>query len=288
MLGTDKNYVSLPLPIELRVFYGLGGLAAEMMMGKVRYTPTQASSKAGELISGLLPIDLLGEGGQSFVPSYAKPLVEAYWTNQNFMGIPIYKDTDFNKDMPEWAKAYKSTSPEMISMAKVINDATGGNDYKKGAVDINPARVEHIMEGYFGGMATTANQFKNGLLMMTPWGEDLWEEPARNLPIVNRFIKQSNSRAEQKRINEEYFNNKSEMDILMQQVNGFKRDLQNPDKTDAEKENAYRHYLELTNSREYRIYEAWHEYDKALQKARKAHDEDGEYYFKEVMNELFK
>lgn len=288
MLGYGDNYISLPLPIELRVFYGLGGLFAESIMGKVDYTNGQIAEKAAELASGVLPIDIFGEGWQGFIPSYGKPIAEAYVTKKNFMGIPIYKDSDYMEDMPNWTKAYKSTSPELISLAQTLNEISGGNDYKKGVIDPNPARAEHLLEGYFGGMATTANQFKNGLLMATPWGEELREEPMRNLPIVNRFVKQSNSRAEQKRINEVYFERKKQMDVFIQQLNGFQRDSNNPDKTNEERQHSYEMYLRLKNSKDYLIYDSWHKLDNALQKIRKAHDEEHEYMLKEAMNSLFK
>ena len=53
------------------------------------------------------------------------------------MGRPIWKDTDYNKAMPDWTKAYKATGGAYVWLAKELNALTGGDDYKQGWVNIN-------------------------------------------------------------------------------------------------------------------------------------------------------
>lgn len=72
-------------------------------------------------------------------------------------------------------------------MSKALNEATGGNDYKSGAVDLNPAQIEYIAEAYFGGVGKFLNQTYKTVQMLT--GEA--EYDIRNVPIVNRFFAES-------------------------------------------------------------------------------------------------
>ena len=96
-----------------------------------------------------MPLDLSEGGGMDFTwgasgnfnalaPSAVKPVAEA-WTNKSWTGLPVYKDTPYNKQDPEWTKAFKNTNTFLVKMCKQLNEWTGGDSVKGGAVDLNPA-----------------------------------------------------------------------------------------------------------------------------------------------------
>ncbi|WP_462375800.1 LPD38 domain-containing protein [Segatella buccae] len=254
---TPNGWVTIPLPIELRAFYGLGELLQGQMSDATNYHSDELTTKALEQVSQLLPIDFMEGGGgtMAFVPSYAKPFVENA-VNKDWTGIPIYKKSDYNKNMPEWTKAYKSTSPELVALARQLNEISGGDKYTKGKIDVNPAEIEHLFEGYLGGLGSFVNQTKK--TMMMPFNPNLRE--MRNVPIANKFFKAADERTKDRRITEEYYRYLDEYEKTAQKVSGYTREAKNGIAEYAEKIDF------LFNSPEYERYQIVKGYKSSIDK----------------------
>ena len=106
------NWITIPMPIELRAIYGLGEMSSGIVSGKEKYTDKKMAMKIAEQMSQVLPLDMMEGGGgfSAFVPSSVKPLIEA-GDNKDWTGLPLYKDNDFNKGMPEWTKLLRAWIP---------------------------------------------------------------------------------------------------------------------------------------------------------------------------------
>lgn len=252
MFRAGDQWVSIPLPVEYRSLYGLGELMISTMSDKEHLSGEEIANQIAGQISQVMPIDFLeGEGGvKAFIPSFIKPFAEAYGYNRSWTGMPIYKDTDFNKDLPEWTKAYKSANKYLVDLSETLNEATGGDKYTKGEIDINPAKIEHVLTGYFGGIANTIDR-------LTKMGETAIgqrEYDPNSFLIMNRIIKNGDERTEYKAINNEYFRIKKEHDTLKKRLNNYERDTDNGVFDYAEKIDF------LYNSPEYRRLEIYEEY----------------------------
>lgn len=254
---TPNGWVTIPLPIELRAFYGLGELLQGQMSDATNYHSDELTAKALEQVSQLLPIDFMEGGGgmMAFVPSYAKPFVENA-ANKDWTGVPIYKKSDYNKNMPEWTKAYKGTSPELVALARRLNEISGGDKYTKGKIDVNPAEIEHLFEGYLGGLGSFVNQTKK--TMMMPFDPNLRE--MRNVPIANKFFKAADERTKDRRVTEEYFRYVDEYDKTAQKVSGYTREARKGIVEYAEKIDF------LFNSPEYERYQILKSYKSSIDK----------------------
>ena len=195
------SWISIPLPVEYRALYGMGELMTSTLNGKEHFTGGELAEQIAAQMSQILPLDLMNDGGlMGLVPSSIKPFAEIH-ENKSWTGLPIYKDTPWNKDMPEWTKAYKSANRELVNLAAVLNEISGGDAYTKGAIDINPAKVEHLLEGYFGGVASTIDK-------MTKTAETIAGEreyDPRSILLVNRLVKAGDERTEYRAVNNEYF-----------------------------------------------------------------------------------
>ena len=273
-LYAGGEWITIPLPIELRAVYGLGELTCGALSGKDDYTPEELGVRMAEQVSQILPIDMLeGEGGFSaFVPSYVKPLTEAYVTNKDWTGIPIYKENDFNRGMPEWTKAYSSTSPELVKLAETLNAWSGGSKYRPGRIDVNPARMEHLFESYLGGVGTTLNQAKK--MVMMPADEEMRE--LRNVPILSRFVRSADERAGRKRIDELYYRNVERFEKIGQEYNGYRKELNNPKNSDIEFAEYTDLLNKLTGTEEFKKYLLFKEDEKELKRMRDAFKESGD------------
>lgn len=247
-LGGER-FLTIPLPIELRAFYGSGELFHSIASG---IEHKNAGYEMLAQFSDLLPLNLTGGGGDALsnvIPDAGKPFYQAM-TNTDYFGKPIYKDKDYNKLMPEWTKAYSGTSKQLIRCAELLNELSGGDKYKKGAVDMNPAIVEHFFESYFGGMGKTVNQLGKGISAI--WDED--QRNSRNIPVVNRFYSSSDERNAFSRVNEEYYHYLEEYQQTQQRIRGYENEDDAGVMGYAEKIDF------LENSKEYERYEIMSDY----------------------------
>jgi len=198
-----EQWVTIPLPIEFRSLYGLGELACGVISGNEQYSDKELAYHAASQVSQIMPLDMLeGGGGVSpFIPSLAKPFTEAYIMNKGWTGLPVSKDTPFNKDAPEWTKALQSTDQHLVDFAKWLNETSGGDDYVKGSIDINPAKLEYLLNGTFGGLFTFPMKIKKTGETMFGDREFEW----RNIPIANRVVKTGDERTANRKLRNEYF-----------------------------------------------------------------------------------
>lgn len=214
------QWITIPLPIEYRAMYGMGELAHGVISGNERYSDSELARQMASQVSQIMPIDMLEGGGgiSPFIPSVAKPFTEAYIMNKSWTGLPIYKDTPFNKNDPEWTKAYASTDKHLVAFAKWLNETSGGDDFKKGSIDINPAKIEYLLNGTFGGVFTFPNKLKKSA--ETAFGDRDFEW--RNMPIANRLIKSGDERTANRKLQNEYFKYLNEYEATGQLMRKYK------------------------------------------------------------------
>lgn len=257
---SKDNWIKIPLPIEFRAMYGLGEITAGTILGRERYSNSELAFHLGSQVSQVLPLDVLEGGGglHPFIPSTIKPLAETAG-NRSWTGMPIYRDSPFNENDPEWTKAYSNTNKTLVSAAEWLNEISGGDKYKKGAIDINPAQVEYMLNGYFGGVSSTINKLANTAEMMIGERDFDW----RNVPIANRVLTRGDERTEQRKIRNDYFKYKERCEET-------KRLLK---KYEAEADNGVFEYAErlnfLNNSKDYGLYEIYDEIQPDINSIRK-------------------
>lgn len=251
-----SGYVTIPLPHELRPFYGMGELAFSTLMGKEE--PEVALQKAVEGFASLMPFDYTGNAGNAivnFTPTIAQPLAQLV-VNKDYFGTPIYRKTAFNEMDPEWTKAYKSTNQYLVDATEFINELTGGDEVKSGIVDLNPAVIEHLFEGYLGGVAKTINRTAKTFSMF--WDEDAraW----RNVPVLSSFYNEADERTSGSQVNREYFAATDEADEVEHLYSGYKKRAKIGSMEYAEK------LSELVNSDVFKRYQTVNSYQKAVSK----------------------
>lgn len=252
LFRAGNSWVSIPLPVEYRAVYGMGELMISILNGKEHLTGGEIAESITGQVTQILPIDLLEGGGglNAFVPSAYNPLWEAYVAEKSWTGMPLYKDTPWNKDMPEWTKAYKSANKYIVGLANVMNEATGGDSYTKGAIDFNPAKIEYMLNGYFGGVFGTIDKLSKTVETVT--GNR--EYDPRSFLLANRLVKAGDERTEYRAVNNEYFRLKEEHDRLKSRLKHYEEDTDNDIFDYAEKIDF------LYNSPEYERYEIFEDY----------------------------
>ena len=197
----DAMFLALPLPIEMRAFYGLGETAVQVAKGKEKGKDA-ALSVVGQF-ADMLPLNFIGDGSvdfSAFVPNVVKPFYEV-GINTDWTGKPIYRDNPFNKPLPEWTKAYKGTTEMLVKSTELLNEISGGDKYKTGAIDLNPAIVEHLIYGYLGGFAQT---LVGGYKTLAAIAGNEEYQNVRHTPIIKAFLKQSDERTDFAQVKKDY------------------------------------------------------------------------------------
>ena len=215
--------VKIPLPQEARAIFGIGELGMSYSSGKEDKTPMELAQTIAGQISQVMPLDLMDDSGatHALMPSLAKPFFEAQ-TNHSWMGRPIWKDTDYNKAMPDWTKAYKATGGAYVWLAKELNSLTGGDDYKQGWVNINPAKLEYMLKGYLGGLYTAADQIIKS--SETAFGDR--EFSMRDVPILSGFLDGADERNDMRNVNNTYYHFKKEAKEVLRLGKSYESNLE--------------------------------------------------------------
>ena len=256
--------VKIPLPQEARAIFGIGELGMSYSSGKEDKTPMELAQTIAGQISQVMPLDLMDDSGatHALMPSLAKPFFEAQ-TNHSWMGRPIWKDTDYNKAMPDWTKAYKATGGAYVWLAKELNALTGGDDYKQGWVNINPAKLEYMLKGYLGGLYTAADQIIKS--SETAFGDR--EFSMRDVPILSGFLDGADERNDMRNVNNTYYHFKEEAKEVLRLGKSYESDLEQgkSDSTDYAKK-----LNELVNTKSYERALLFEDLSKEIEEMQKA------------------
>ena len=227
------EFVTIPLAIEERAFYGLGDLAAGLT-----FSPNVSGQKnpfldAVGCMSQLVPVaDYLGNASfgkhpvqetvKAVMPSATSPFIEwAY--NSDWKGAPIERDNKFDENQPSWMLAYKGTPDFLISLNKKANAYT--NDVAKGNEDMkgndfldaltNPSGLQHFYSGYIGGAATFAERS----LGLIKHGKDA---ETNDIPFVRSIFYTPSEQSSLQRTKSKWYNYKDEMEKTIANVDRLK------------------------------------------------------------------
>lgn len=201
---TNGNWAKIPLPIELRAFYGLGDIAAGYTIDERLQSTQNLGIDIVSQLSQILPVDFMGEGGNvlsAFVPDVIKPVVQIM-TNTDWTGKPIQKaTTPFNQYDPEYTKAFKYEFEPFVKLSKKINNLTGGTDVTKGWYDgwwNSPAYWNHLIGGYGGGFVQDIMRTaKTSERLLT---RDFDEWSIKEIPILKALFETPTERTQYYRV----------------------------------------------------------------------------------------
>ena len=140
---------------KLRMPYGWGMFKA---VGGILYDYNDGSIDLDEAVTRIFisadhSFNPVGGGTvlQSLAPTIIDPLVMSF-EGKDFKGDDIYPHEFSQNKTPDFKKHKKYTSDLYVDGAKWISDATGGNDYQGGLVDVSPETYK-IWTNFIGGGA---------------------------------------------------------------------------------------------------------------------------------------
>lgn len=227
------QFVTIPLAIELRAFYGLGDLAAGLT-----FSPNVSGQKNPALdavgcMSQLVPVmDYLGNSSagkeplnetiKAISPSALSHFVE-WELNTDWKGAPIERRGDWNENSPAWQRAYKGVPDGYMAVNKWVNAQT--NDVAKGNEDMlgnsfldmvtNPSMLNHYIGGIGGGAAT----FTERAIGVIKHGKDT---ETKDIPFLRSLLYTPSEQSSLQRTKSKWYNYKDEMEKTMANVDRLK------------------------------------------------------------------
>ena len=227
------QFVTIPLAIELRAFFGLGDLAAGLT-----FSPNVSGQKNPALdavgcMSQLVPVmDYLGNSSagkeplnetiKAISPSALSPFVE-WELNTDWKGVPIERRGDWNENSPAWQRAYKGVPDGYMAVNKWVNAQT--NDVAKGNEDMlgnsfldmvtNPSMLNHYIGGIGGGAAT----FTERAIGVIKHGKDT---ETNDIPFLRSLLYTPSEQSSLQRTKSKWYNYKDEMEKTMANVDRLK------------------------------------------------------------------
>ena len=227
------QFITIPLAIELRAFYGLGDLAAGLT-----FSPNVSGQKNPALdavgcMSQLVPVmDYLGNSSagkeplnetiKAISPSALSPFVE-WELNTDWKGAPIERRGDWNENSPAWQRAYRGVPDGYMAVNKWVNAQT--NDVAKGNEDMlgnsfldmvtNPSMLNHYIGGIGGGAAT----FTERAIGVIKHGSDTEN---KDIPFLRSLLYTPNEQSSLQRTKSKWYNYKDEMEKTMANVDRLK------------------------------------------------------------------
>ncbi len=225
MIGGNGAYFKWALPQEARAFYALGDLAVETVMGR---NPHQnVLGEALKIGTEILPVNP-SEGWKAFMPSVAVPFIELA-LNEDYKGAPIYNEQKWLSEeekerTAKWSSAYQGTGWTYVKIAQGLNFITGGDKHDAGWINLQPEKLEHLVQSAFGGTIRTADKFINTIsAALDP------EEPMtiRQTPFLNRFLTINDERFKNVHVNDvfDYYKADAEHALTLEKLYIKDRDM---------------------------------------------------------------
>lgn len=262
IMGAPGKYVLLPLPVELRMLFGLGDMSAQYTRGE--YKGRDFTSDVMGKLMDVLPLsiesnatdNLVEAATRTFTPDMISPITEAYLFNENYFGKRITGRNEFNKYVPEYHKVTTGTSKAIIKASERLNSLSGGDYASKGKLDyalLNPSAVEYLFEQYLGGVGKAIAQ-----CYKTVEGAVTGDVQLRNIPVVSGLTYDTENMVPRNYTNERYNHYVKEYEEMQSRDRMYRKGLEGGKDLSG-------NYKSFANSRAYRRYQTTGFYKKAIE-----------------------
>ncbi len=248
LLGLKGVYLKWALPQEARVFYGMGDMIVNHSLGREPHR--NIVGEVASMIGEIAPLDATS-GLAAVMPSITTPVVEVI-QNEDYKGARVYNDNRFlsdeeKKHIPAYRNPLKNTSKVYLALSEALNWISGGNEYEAGAVNWNPNIMEHIVEGYTGGVGTTVG--KGLKFMENALGGEV---KISDTPFLRRLMTWNDDRYRNAHVTDLYY-------YYREVAQNTERLIKEAAKAGDEKQ-----YKKVTGSYDYKVLEVWKRYEREM------------------------
>lgn len=180
LLPGAKSYLTVPNRGPQAAITRIGASLANLMVGDE--TPTGFLSDASVVLNPAFlenanPAGSSGSFLQTVSPTILDPAIQLA-ENKTWTGAPVHAKDYGNSAAPKWQAGFEKTSLFSKWVAKLLSDATGGDDVQGGKIDVYPEQVELVKNFITGSIGTDFS----GL-------SDMARGDFGNMPVMRGFVR---------------------------------------------------------------------------------------------------
>lgn len=188
MPGTEKGYISIPMPLGFNLLPNVGRAAAETVRRGIEGKPLKLMSQMSDLIGSFYGTfsPLGGSGGivQELMPTTVDPIVSAFATNKDWTGKSIAKEDVSRLDpTPGHTRARDTATVWATALSRAINWASGGTEHSAGVLSPTPDTLDYLIQQATGGVGREISKSAQ-VIQSQMTGEEL---PFYKIPLLGRF-----------------------------------------------------------------------------------------------------
>jgi hypothetical protein len=203
---SDGDYIKIPMSYGYNLFFVLGNELMSAARGKDTVgAMARIATTAMNSFNPMASATLL----QTVMPTLGDPLAQVRENKAWHGGNLMPADNPFANE-PDSERYFKSVGEIPKSVARWLNDATGGTPHKEGKISVSPETLEMVYETFSGG----AGKLVKDVLGLP--ASMFSSEPihVRNVPLLRKVFGTRQEGME----NGVYFENRKEMDIFIQEL----------------------------------------------------------------------
>lgn len=217
-IGGDK-YLTFPMPLGYHVIPSTSRIITEWALSGFKDTPDRIASLTGMYLEAFNPIGNAGWSAQTLAPTFADPIV-ALTENRDWTGKPIArKDFSSLDPTPGYTRAKDTASWFSTQLAKYLNYASGGTEFKPGTLSPTPDQIDYLIGQVTGGIGREALKVEQTAIK-TATGEEL---PPYKIPVVGRFYGETKSSAAE---SSRFYKNLTELNEHENEIKGRRESRQ--------------------------------------------------------------
>lgn len=215
----EKDYIQIPMPLGLHLLPNFGRVLTEYSIataksGKFQNPSKQIFELTGSFLDAFVPIGNAGFSTQTIVPTMGDPLA-AIIENKDWSGRPIaQKDMSSTNPTPGYTRAKDTATWINTQIAKFLNYASGGTEFKKGEISPTPDQLDYLVGQAFGGVGRELLKGEQYIRSKFT-GEEL---PPYKIPLGGRFYGNVGSSAA---ISNQFFTNITRMNEHQAEIEGL-------------------------------------------------------------------
>ena len=217
-IGGDK-YLTFPMPLGYHVIPSTSRIITEWALSGFKDTPDRIASLTGMYLEAFNPIGNAGWSAQTLAPTFADPIV-ALTENRDWTGKPIArKDFSSLDPTPGYTRAKDTASWFSTQLAKYLNYASGGTEFKPGTLSPTPDQIDYLIGQVTGGIGRELLKVEQTAIK-TATGEEL---PPYKIPVVGRFYGETKSSAAE---SSSFYKNLTELNEHENEIKGRRESRQ--------------------------------------------------------------
>jgi GNAT superfamily N-acetyltransferase len=190
--GTDKKYLTWPMPLGLNILPNIGRTITEIMLGGGKNAGKKLAHLFVAVLDSFNPFGSSESVAQLISPTFADPII-ALAENKDAFGRPIYKKDKDTAPTPGYTRAKDTASTFSKEVSEFLNWVTLGDKDKKGGFSPTPDQIDYVIGQVTGGIGRELMKIDQSLRSLGT-GEEL---PPYKIPIAGRFYGDAASQAAQ-------------------------------------------------------------------------------------------